>query len=152
MAGRTDKLVDGKFCTSINPKDGHAVAECIDAREKRVLEFIVPILYPEKPGRVILTVGNTIFGPLSKIRKVSWGQVLHEIVDKLVFGLAKGKPTPISPYLFHLYNRFKCLREDEMQQIEIAKECLEHDVGPEAETQPDVVEIETDRESFSSAE
>ena len=73
-------------------------------------------------------------------------------MDKLDSGLEKGKPTPIGPYLFHLYNRFKCFREDEMQQIEIAKECLEHDVGPEAETQPDVVEIETDRESFSSAE
>ena len=38
-----------------------------------------------------------------------------------------------------------------MQQIEIAKECLEHDVGPEAEMQLDVVEIETNRKSLSSA-
>ena len=115
MAGRTNKLVDGKFCTSINPMDGHVVAKCIDPKEKRVLEFIIPILYLEKPGKVTLTVGTTIFGALSKIRKVSWGQVLHEVVDKLVSGLEKGKPTPISPYLFHLYNRFECLREDEMQ-------------------------------------
>ena len=84
-------------------------------------------------------VGNTIFGALSGEYKISWGQVFHVVVDKLVFGLEKGKPTPISPYPFHLYNRFECLREDEMQQIEIAKECLEHDVGPEAEMQLDVV-------------
>ena len=115
MAGRTDKLIDCKFCTSINPKDGHAVIECVDPRKKRVLEFIVPILYLEKPGMVTLIVGNTIFGALSKIRKVNWGQVLYEVVDKLVSGLKKEKPTPISPYLFHLYNRFECLREDEMQ-------------------------------------
>ena len=115
MVGRTNKLVDGKFRTSINPKDGHVVAEYVDPREKRVLEFIVPIMYPEKLDKVILIVGNTIFGALSKIKKISWGQVLHEVVDKLVSGLEKGKPTPISPYLFHLYNRFECLREDEMQ-------------------------------------
>ena len=152
MAGRIDKLVDGKFRTSINPKDGYTIAKCVDLREKRVLEFIVPILYPEKPGKITLIVDNTIFGALSKIRKVNWEQVLHEVVDKLVSGLEKGKPAPISPYLFHLYNRFKRLREDEMQQIEIAKECLEHDVGLEVETQPDVVEIETDRESPRFAE
>ena len=73
MVGRTDKLVDGKFRTSINPKDGHVVAECVDPRKKRVLEFIMPILYPEIPSRVTLTLGNTIFGALSVIRKVNWG-------------------------------------------------------------------------------
>ena len=81
MAGRTNKLIDGKFSTQINPKDGHAVAECIDPKEKRVLEFVVPILYPEKPSRVTLTVGNTIFGALSKVRKVNWG--LHQKGDLL---------------------------------------------------------------------
>ena len=70
MVGRTDKLVDRKFRTSINPKDGHTVVEYVDPREKRVLEFIVPILYLEKPSRVILIVGNTIFGALSKIKRV----------------------------------------------------------------------------------
>ena len=67
----TDKYVDGKFSIQINPKDGHAVAECIDPRERRVLEFVVSILYLEKPSRVIVTVGNTIFGALSGVRKVS---------------------------------------------------------------------------------
>ena len=47
MAGRIDKIVDSKFCTSIDPKDGHAVAEYVDPREKNVLEFIMPILYPK---------------------------------------------------------------------------------------------------------
>ena len=71
MAARTNKLVDGKFSTSINPKDGHAVADCVDPRKRRVLEFVLPILYPEKPSWVTLTVGNTIFGALSGFRKVN---------------------------------------------------------------------------------
>ena len=73
MAARIDKLVDGKFSTSINPKDGHTVADCIDLKEGRVLEFVLPILCPEKPSRVTLTMGNTIFGALSRVRKVNWG-------------------------------------------------------------------------------
>ena len=47
-ASRTDKFVDGKFSTSINPKDGHAVVDCVDPRERKVLEFVVSILYLEK--------------------------------------------------------------------------------------------------------
>ena len=72
LASRTDKYIDGKFSTLINPKDGHAVADCKDPREKRVLEFVMPILYVEKLGRVTIMVGNTIFSALSEVWKVSW--------------------------------------------------------------------------------
>ena len=87
--GRTDKCVEDKFKTSINPKDGHAVRDCVDPRERRVLEFIVPILYPEKSNRVTKVVGNTIFGDLSGDYKVSWGQVIQEVVGWLVSNLEK---------------------------------------------------------------
>ena len=33
---RIDKYVDGKFSILINPKDGHAVAKCVDPMERRV--------------------------------------------------------------------------------------------------------------------
>ena len=65
------KLTMDKFCTSINPKDRHVVGNCVDPKERRVLEFVIPILYLEKPCTVTLTVGNTIFGALSEVRKVS---------------------------------------------------------------------------------
>ena len=76
LALRTDKYVDGKFSIQINPKNGHIVAECIDPRERKVLEFVVLILYPEKPSQITVTIGNTIFGALSVVRKVSWGLVI----------------------------------------------------------------------------
>ena len=152
MAGRTNKLTDTKFRTSINPKDGHAIADCVDPREKRVLEFVMLILYPKKPSHVILTMGNTIFGALSRDRKVNWGQVFQDIVGKLVSMLEKGKAFPISSYLFYLYHRFECLREEEMQELEVAKQCLEYGVSLEVEAQPDVVEIDPERKSLSSAE
>ena len=49
------------------------MSDCIDPREKRVLEFIVPILYPEKLGKVTKEIGNAIFGALAGVYKVSWG-------------------------------------------------------------------------------
>ena len=125
LAGRTDKWVDGKFGTLINPKDGHAMSNCTDPRERRVLEFIVPILYPEKQNKVTKEVGNTIFGALAGEYKVNWGQVIQIVAGWLVSNLEKRKSSPISPYLFHLYSRNECLKEEEMDEIEVARKYLE---------------------------
>ena len=103
FASRTDKFIGGKFRNAANPKDGFAIADCKDSRAKRVLEFLVPILYPEKPTRVTMTIGNTIFGALLGEWKVDWGILLQAVVAKLVDGVRKFKATPIGPYLFHLY-------------------------------------------------
>ena len=132
-ASRTGTWIDEKFKQVINPKDGHAVSDCIDPREKRLLEFVIPILYPEKPGRVTKEIGNTIFGALSGDYKVSRGQVIHEVVDKLVSVLSKRKPTPVSPYLFHLYSKFECLQKEEIQKMDVAKECMVMGFAPEDE-------------------
>ena len=77
---------------------------------------------------------------------------MQELVGKLVLGLEKEKPSPISPYLFYFYHRFECLRREEMEMLDIAKHMLEYCVSLEAETQPDVVELDSDQESLSSAE
>ena len=71
MASWTDKYVDGKFSIQINTKNGHVVVEIIDLRERRVLEFVVPILYLEKLSRITIMVGNTIFGALLSIKKIA---------------------------------------------------------------------------------
>ena len=70
FASRTDKFIGGKFQNAANPKDGFAIADYKDSRAKRLLEFLIPILYLEKPTRVTVTVGNTIFGALLSERKV----------------------------------------------------------------------------------
>ena len=48
MASRTDRFIDGKFSTKVNPKDGYVVFECKDVRARWVLEFLIPILHPGK--------------------------------------------------------------------------------------------------------
>ena len=80
MASRTDRYIDGMFSGRVSPKDGYAVANCKDPRIERVLEFLVPLLYLEKPTRVTITVGNTIFGALSGERPVDWGVVVKDLV------------------------------------------------------------------------
>ena len=70
MANRTDQYVEGKFRNEADPKDGFPVRECGDARERRLLDFLVPIVHLDKPTRVTCTLGNTIFGALSGERIV----------------------------------------------------------------------------------
>ena len=68
-----------------------------------MLEFLIPIFYPEKPTWVMVTIGNTIFGALLGERKVKWGITLQAIVAKLVENAKKQKSTPILSYLFYMY-------------------------------------------------
>ena len=147
-ARRTDTWINGKFDSSINPKNGYAASDYVDPRERRVLEFVVPILYPEKLDRVTKEIGNTIFGALAGEYKMNWGQMIQEVVGHLVSNLEKGKASPFSPYLFHLYYKNECLRGEEMKEVEVARECLEYGVGPD--TPPD--EEDARSESVGSEE
>ena len=99
MASRTDRFIDGMFSDRVNSKDGYAVVDYKDPRIKRVLEFLVPLLYPEKSTRVTITVGNTIFGALSGERPVDWGIVVKDLVQRLLSRMGKSKATPICSFL-----------------------------------------------------
>ena len=115
MASRTDQFIDGMFSGHVNPKDGYAVVDCKDPRARGVLEFLVLLLYPEKPTRVTITVGNTIFGALSGERPVDWRIVVKDLVQRLLFGMGKSKATPICPYVFHLYHSQELLLPKEKE-------------------------------------
>jgi hypothetical protein len=65
MAGRKDEYVKDCFRALPSPKDEYAIGDCTEVRHERVLAFLVPILYPEKPNRTTVTTGNTIFGALN---------------------------------------------------------------------------------------
>ena len=134
MASRTDRFIDGMFSGRVNPKDGYVVADCRDPRVKRVLEFLVPLLYPEKPTRVTITVGNTIIGALSGERPVDWGIVVKELVQRLLSGMGKSKATPIYPYVFHLYHSHELLLPAEKKEYQEA--LAKHNVESEEDEDP----------------
>ena len=123
MANRTDQyVVEGKFWSEANPKDGFPVKECRDPRERRLLEFLVPIVHPDKPTQVTRTIGNTIFGAISGERPVDWAIIFMELVNQLVGGAGKTKPTPICPFLYHLYESKGLLTEYEETDYTVAQE------------------------------
>ena len=69
LAHRTHLYIEDKFRNGANPKDGFPVRDCRISRECRLLEFLVPIVHPDKPTRVTHTIGNTIFGALSRTNR-----------------------------------------------------------------------------------
>ena len=97
VAGRKDGLFVGNFRGDVDPKEGLHPANCRNPRERRVLEFLMPILYPEKPKRISLTMANTLFGALSGVRLVNWGLLIHEIVGRALPNIGK-KPSYLSPF------------------------------------------------------
>ena len=139
MANRIDLYIEGKFRNDADPKDGYPVRDCRDARERRVLEFLVPIMHPDKPTRVTRTLGNTIFGALSGDRSVDWAIIFMELVNRLVGGAGKTKPTPIYPFLYHLYESKGLLTEDEETDYKSAQELnwyrISSERDPESESE-----------------
>jgi hypothetical protein len=101
-ASRKDTFFVGKFRAKQDPKDGFYLVDCRNPRERRVIEFLLPVLYPEKPKRLSITMANTIFGALSKKRPVNWRRLIQELVEKSIPHIGK-KPSPLSPYILHLY-------------------------------------------------
>ena len=69
-------------------------------------------MYPDKPTLVTRTLGNTIFGALTGDRPVDWAKIFMDLVNRLVGGAGKMKPTPICPFLYHLYESQGLLTED----------------------------------------
>ena len=137
MASRTDRFIDGRFSGRVNPKDGYAVVDCKEPRARRVLEFLVPLLYLEKPTRVTIMVGNTIFGALSRERLVDWGIVVKDLVQRLVSGMGKSKATPICPYVFHLHHSHKLLLPAEKKEYRTKEALLKYNVDSEGEEDPE---------------
>ena len=157
MASRTDQFIDGKFSGRVNPKDGYAVADCKEARARRVLEFLVPLLYPEKSTRVTITVGNTIFGALSGERPIDWGLIVKDLIQRLLSGIGKSKATPIYSYVFHLYHSHEVLLPAEKKEYRIKEALLKHNVESEGEEDPEDPEEaedleDADCESLNSGE
>jgi hypothetical protein len=126
MAGRKDEYMKDCFRALPNPKDGYAIEDCTDVRHRRVLAFLVPILYLEKPNRVTVTMGNTIFGALNGGRKVNWARIISNLVVQLVARVGKSRAFPICPFLYHLYERKELLHVEEEKNWKIQEAMMKY--------------------------
>ena len=80
LANRMEGHHEGRFMHQVDPKDGYSVSDCRVDRNRRLLEFLISIVHPDKPTRVTITIGNTIFGALDGGREVDWGVVFWDMV------------------------------------------------------------------------
>ena len=134
---------EGRFMHQVDPKDGYSVGDCRNDQQRRLLEFLVPIVHPEKPTRVTITIGNTIFGALDGGREVDWGVIFRDLAQRLAKGVGKPKPTPICPFLFHLYEGQGLLTVDEELDYRTAKEMVGYRITPDPDSWPGTDEDES---------
>jgi hypothetical protein len=113
LVGRKDEYVRDCFKELPNPKDGYSIEDCTDPRHRRMLAFLAPIVYPEKPNRITVTLGNTIFGALIGRRKVNWAKIITNLVIQLASRIGKSRASLICPFLYHLYERKELLKPEE---------------------------------------
>jgi hypothetical protein len=126
LAGRKDEYVKECFKDLPNPKDGYSIDDCKNPRHRRLLAFLVPIVYPEKPNRITITWGNTIFGALNGGWKVNWARVITTLVVQLAARVGKSRATRICPFLYHLYERKELLRPEEEKAWKIQEGMLKY--------------------------
>jgi hypothetical protein len=120
LAGRKDEYVKDCFKELPNPKDGYDIKDCTDPRHRRMLAFLAPIVYLDKPNRITVTLGNTIFGALIGGRKVNWARIITNLVIQLASRVGKSRASPICPFLYHMYERKELLnpREERTWKIQ----------------------------------
>jgi hypothetical protein len=126
LAGRKDEYVKDCFQELPSPKDGYAIEDCTNPRHRRVLAFLVPILYPEKLNRITVTMGNTIFGALNGGRKVNWARIITNLVVQLAARVGKSCASPICPFLYHLYERKELLLPEEEKSWKIQEAMMKY--------------------------
>jgi hypothetical protein len=126
LAGRKDEYVKDCFKELPSPKDGYAIEDCMDLRHRRVLAFLVPILYLEKSNRIMFTMGNTIFGALNGGRKVNWARIITNLVVQLAARVGKSRASPLCPFLYHLYERKELLLPEEEKSWKIQEAMMKN--------------------------
>jgi hypothetical protein len=126
LAGRKDEYVKDCFKTLPNPKDGYDIEDCKDPRHRRLLAFLVPIVYPDKPNRITVTLGNTIFGALIGGRKVNWARIITNLVIQLAARIGKTRASPICLFLYHLYERRELLKPEEERTWKIQEGMMKY--------------------------
>ena len=142
LSNRMEGHHEGRFMHQVDPKDGYFVGDCRNDRQRRLLKFLVPIVHPDKPIRVTITIRNTIFGALDGGRKVDWGVIFRDMAQWLARGVGKPKPTPICPFLFHLYEGQGLLTADEEVDYRTAKEMAGYRITLDPDLRPETDEDE----------
>lgn len=91
-ASHKDILYVGKSRGEHDPKDGFHPENCRNQRERRIIEFIMPILSPEKPKQLSITMASTLFGSCLSIGEGSFRSVWRNLFPTLARNLLFSPP------------------------------------------------------------
>jgi hypothetical protein len=83
MATKKEDCTRDKFSHKLDPKYGYFVKNCKDERKNWMLAFLVPILSPEKPYNITLTLATTLLLAYSEKKVVDWRSIIGELVHWL---------------------------------------------------------------------
>lgn len=133
FAGRNLDFAQDVFDGKPDAKEGYVLTDCLDPRVRNVFAFLIPIFYPERPGRITNTWANTICGSLQGKRAVDWSLLMQDTVSKMVKALPKTRISSLSSYLAHLYHFRELLLKDEAKSYREQEQIWVHG-EPEADT------------------
>ena len=103
---KKEEYARGQFNTK-DAKNGYAIQDRRDFRAKRIFNFLVPILHPEKPTRLTITLANTLYGSYLGERVVNWAIIVRDVVIRLKKSVNNTKRFTICRFLIYLYHHFK---------------------------------------------
>jgi hypothetical protein len=134
--------VKERFSQPVSEKNGFRVQDCIDDRKRRLLRFLVPILSPDKPTTCTIKLTKTIYEAYFNTRKTGWRLIVDELVVREARKLGNRKGCPLTPFLFHLYDKYGCLTAREREQWENCRRIMNWEPPRVREGNPDESEDE----------
>ena len=102
----------------LSDHDGFKVTDCLNLLEQRLLEYVVPILNPEKPIALTVTLARGILAALHQRKHINWAYLVHRNTQKMAHNLWSKKGCALAPFLYHLYEKNGCLTDEEKRRLE----------------------------------
>lgn len=109
---------------SISDKDGFRVDDCRSNRKRRLLQFLVPILSPNKPTTYVIKLTKAVYEAYLHDRKIGWGLIVHEMTVREALKIGGAKGCPLSPFVYMyaqhglLTDREKVLMEKRQKRVD----------------------------------
>ena len=143
----------GYFKKGADRKEGWKFADCIEEELRQVFEFLTPLCNPMKPARITMRFGATVVANLYHEKRVSWAQVLADVLKQQVELLGPDNPRVcISGYLAPLYAAKQVLNRKERQQYRYTIQGGDPEASDKEEEEEEEEEEDTATESESGAE
>lgn len=119
---RNDPIFGTRFHNPAHEVNGFQKEYCINAPERHLLRFLVPIVNPEKPAFITNQLLKTIMESYEGRRVIGWGHIVEDLVAKVAKKVNNKKGCPLAPFLYHLYAQYDCLNPRETTLLRLTME------------------------------